>query len=168
MANTNNEYWIPSSDAPRTRNYAYNIEVYKDILSNETYGVLRESQELTYGLTNDNDFMARPRVNEIKYVRICTIEDSTVFVPYRNINEKKELDVIKHDNQNYKRIVIYVKDPETNQSKEVGIIYTSDNEIFMTPQDSNVIRFYGPSIIKKAIIEALSNKAVEDRSRIRR
>ena len=142
------ELIISNSKESMNNNYAYNVLLFSDSLTNESFGVLRKSEELTHGVDINNSLST-------KYIRCYTQEDDSVLIPVKNKNEEISLNKYKFPNQNYKEIQLTISNPESCSEYNISIFFASDSTIFIKPADVKALRQTSPAVLRKALINSI-------------
>ena len=167
----NNQNWKPSVNASHLDpSYMYPISIYQTI-SNRLKQTLYSSKSIISGILPDNEYLIESRKdNGIRYIKVNTDNiDVCIIIPISVIDEEKgTYEYIKSFDQSIIKIYLNIFDRDLNSVFTPSIFYTSDGEVYLSPRDAHIIGMYKPEFIKNKIASAISDKVIDNKSRIRK
>ena len=162
-----NETWIPKIDKDNlTRGFYYPLSTYTT-LRERIKDVLVKGKHLLVDILPDNEYVVDPgENNHIKYIKVNTTDNRSIIIPIHDKCESR-LESIKNSDQRMIMLDLEIHNVEINEHKIISIIYTPDNEIYMSIEGMHVISKLQPNYIEDVLIKSTTDKYIINKSRKR-
>lgn len=150
------------------KSYAYPLSIYTNVRE-DIVNLLYETRYLVSDILPDSYYQNNIRQDDnIKYLKVNTTNnDGCIIIPV-NKEDIDKFNFIKNSDQDIKRIELTIIDRDLKEIYFPSIFYSSDNEIYINPNDLHIISMFSTTALKHMLISATTEKVIIDRFKIRR